>query len=90
METRHLSIQRRVQRPLEEYRRVRTSHGVIFLAYEPSKRYLERTLPPEQNYVAMFTAAAGVYVGALGIPTEVSRRERKPAIKAKFRKFASD
>ena len=67
------SIQRRVQRPLEEYRRVRTSHGVIFLAYEPSKRYLERTLPPEQNYVAMFTAGATGCLASsvVRVPTEV-------------------
>ena len=47
--------------------------ALFFLAYEPSKRYLERTLPPEQNYVAMFTAGATGCLASsvVRVPTEV-------------------
>jgi solute carrier family 25 S-adenosylmethionine transporter 26 len=47
--------------------------ALFFLAYEPTKRYLERTLPPEQNYVAMFTAGATGCLASsvVRVPTEV-------------------
>ena len=47
--------------------------ALFFLAYEPSKRYLERTLPPEQNYAAMFAAGAtGCLASSIvRVPTEV-------------------
>ena len=47
--------------------------ALFFLAYEPTKRYLERTLPPEQNYAAMFAAGAtGCLASSIvRVPTEV-------------------
>jgi len=47
--------------------------ALFFLAYEPTKRYMERTLPPEQNYVAMFTAGATGCLASsvVRVPTEV-------------------
>ena len=47
--------------------------ALFFLAYEPTKRYMERTLPPEQNYVAMFTAGASGCLASsvVRVPTEV-------------------
>ncbi len=47
--------------------------ALFFLAYEPTKRYLERMLPSEQNYAAMFAAGAtGCLASSIvRVPTEV-------------------
>ena len=80
------SIQRRVNGLSKNIAGCAPATALFFLAYEPSKRYLERTLPPEQITWLCLMQVDGVFEPRLGeCRRKSSRRERKPAIKCKLR-----